>query len=205
MLAKIIFCFPIAKGFLLVMERCDTNLRLKTFICTASFQKWGEDPIFSVIMVTAWNKDLIKSMLELLLGLQLELALHWRLLWIDMVLRGWFCLSCFASALVATYYWNITINFDWKGPLGIIGSNILLKVAVLEALSGCSRHWTVRCWNFPRMEVFPSSLVNPFQSLITQLAVLPLKTNQNQSCWNSRLWACLWGESASICIPSVRD
>lgn len=176
MLAKIIFCFPIAEWFLLVMESYDTNLRLKSFVCTVSFQKWGEDPIFSVLMGTAWKKDLLKSLLELLLGWQ-ELVLHQRLLWIEMILWGWFCLSCFATALVATYYWNITINFAWKGPLGIIGSNILLKVADLEAFSDCSGHCTVRCWKFPRMEVFPSSPVNPFPSLITQLAI-----------------PCLWGD-----------
>lgn len=96
------------------------------------------------------------------------------------------------------------INFAWKGPLEVIGSNILLKVANLEALSGCSGH-IFRCWKFPRLEVFPSCLVNLFQSLITQLALVPLQSElvllklETVGCCSSI--ACLWEESASICIP----
>lgn len=132
------------------------------------------------------KEDLIKSILKLLLG-WLELVLHQRLLWIDMVLWGWFCLSCFASALTATYYWNIAINFAWRGPLGIIGSSILLKVADLEGFSDCFRHCTVRCLKFTRMEAFQALWLTPSNPWSLNLPFSLL--NQNGSCCSLGLWA----------------
>lgn len=47
------FLLSHCKVILIDDRKYDTNLRLKSFICIASFQKWGEDPIFSVLIGTA--------------------------------------------------------------------------------------------------------------------------------------------------------
>jgi len=80
------------------------------------------------------------------------------------------------------------INFDLKGTLGVIWSNILLKVCLILKICQLLRTLPSSVLKISKDGDFPGPLVNPFQCLATQFALFPLKSNQNLFCCNLRLW-----------------
>lgn len=216
MLAKVIFSFPNAKWFVLVVERCDASLSLETLqSLTAQLhpQNMVKTPwVFFRAHHGCCSKFCRPCCIDagITAGLaRISAALGAAVTGHSVVRLILPFLLCFRSCgyLLLKYHKLVLIE---KDPWGVIWSNILLKVEPILKIYQVAQDLVLFSVENSKDGDFPGSLVNPFQCLITHFALFSLKSNQNLSCCDVTVTSCSFighvcEESGSLCVPPVRD